>query len=169
LGAYLRYKNFRWTWGATRGNGVELMSVHKKKTRSGKTSWSYQFSRPGASRKDRKRVFGNGFATKGEAIAAEAARRIEEQHKCELAKAGASVAAELPKTLAKLLDEFFRQHVDQKLAPKTVERYHEQAAYLDPELLTMPLAEITPLHLNREWGRLLKWVATRGRPERRGQ
>ena len=152
----MRYGIFRWTCGATRGNGVELMSVHKRQRRSGKISWSFQFSLPGASRKDRKRVFGNGFATKGEAIAAEAARRIEEQQKCELAKAGASVAAELPKTLAKLLDEFFRQHVDQKLAPKTVERYHEQAAYLDPELLAMPLTEITPLHLNREWGRLLK-------------
>ena len=36
-----------------------------------------------------------------------------------------------------LLEEFFAQHVDEKLAPKTVERYHEQAAYLDPELLAM--------------------------------
>ena len=42
------------------------------------------------------------------------------------------------------------------MAPKTVERYHEQAAYLDPELLNMPIIEITPLHLNREWGRLLQ-------------
>jgi integrase len=37
-----------------------------------------------------------------------------------------------------------------------VERYHEQAAYLDPDLLTLPLAEITPLHLDREWKRLLE-------------
>ena len=43
-----------------------------------------------------------------------------------------------------------------KLAPKTVERYHEQAAYLDPELLNMSIDEITPLHLEREWNRLLK-------------
>jgi integrase len=45
--------------------------------------------------------------------------------------------------------------VDEKLAPKTIERYHEQAAYLDPELLRMPIAEITSLHLTREWNRLL--------------
>ena len=152
----VRYGIFRWTSGATRGNGVELMSVHKRKKRSGTISWSFQFSLPGASRKDRKRVFGNGFATKGEAVAAEAARRIEEQQKCELAKAGASVAAELPKTLSMLLDEFFRQHVDEKLAPKTIERYHEQAAYIDPKLLALPIAEITPLHLDREWKRLLE-------------
>ena len=81
---------------------------------------------------------------------------MEEQQKRDLAKAGASVAAPLPKTLSMLLDEFFAQHVDEKLAPKTVERYHEQAAYLDPELLQMPIGEITPLHLEREWNRLLK-------------
>jgi hypothetical protein len=55
-----------------------------------------------------------------------------------------------------LLEEFFRQHVDEKLAPKTIERYHEQAAYLDRDLLNMPIAEITPLHLSREWNRLLE-------------
>ena len=55
-----------------------------------------------------------------------------------------------------LLSEFFRQHVDVKLAPKTIERYHEQAAYLDPVLLQMLISEITPLHLSREWLRLLK-------------
>jgi integrase len=53
------------------------------------------------------------------------------------------------------LEEFFEQHVDQTLAPKTVERYHEQAAYLDLGLLAMPLADITALRLNREWKRLL--------------
>jgi hypothetical protein len=55
-----------------------------------------------------------------------------------------------------LLEEFFRQHVEKKLAPKTIERYHEQAASLNPELLAMALADITPLHLNREWNRLLQ-------------
>src|ERR1019366_3555210 len=51
--------------------------------------------------------------------------------------------------------EFFRQHVDEKLAPKTIERYHEQAACLGADLLSMPITEITPLHLSREWNRLL--------------
>ena len=55
-----------------------------------------------------------------------------------------------------LLDEFLRQHAEEKLAPKTVERYREQAAYISLELLAKPLAEITPLHLTREWARLLK-------------
>jgi hypothetical protein len=55
-----------------------------------------------------------------------------------------------------LMEEFFRQHVDEKLAPKTIERYHEQACYLDQTLLAMPIADITPLHLSREWNRLLE-------------
>jgi integrase len=132
------------------------MSVHKRKYRSKKTVWYYTFGAPGSTRQDRTRITASGFATKGEAEDAEAARRIEERQKREMSKAGAGIAARLPKTLAMLLKEFFSQHVDQNLAPKTVERYHEQAAYLDPGLLNMPIIEITPLHLNREWGRLLK-------------
>jgi hypothetical protein len=64
-----------------------------------------------------------------------------------LAAAGAAVSGPVPQTLAMLLEEFFRQHVDKKLAPKTIERYHEQAACLSTELRIMPIAEITPLHL----------------------
>jgi len=87
---------------------------------------------------------------KREAGDAEALRRIEKLQKLELEKAGSGVAAAPPKTLAMLLVEFFAQHVDDNLAPKTIERYHEQAAYIDLGLLSMPLADITPLHLNRE-------------------
>src|SRR6202011_1529207 len=84
-------------------------------------------------------------------------RRTQELQKYELAKTGAvTVAAALPTTFAMLLQEFFRQHAEEKLAPKTIERYRELAAYLAPELLAMPLAEIRALHLSREWNRLLK-------------
>jgi hypothetical protein len=55
-----------------------------------------------------------------------------------------------------LFREFFHQHAEEKLAPKTIERYRELAAYVAPELLVVPLGEITPLHLSREWTRLLK-------------
>src|SRR5262249_15423738 len=96
-----------------------------------------------------------GFATKQAAIDAEAARRIEEQKKFDLAKVGSVVAPAPPRTLAMLLDEFFHQHAERKLAPKTIERYREQAAMLDPALLSMPIGDITPLHLSKEWNRLL--------------
>ncbi len=73
-----------------------------------------------------------------------------------MAKEGGPVDAPLPKTLEMLLEEFFQQHADEKLAPKTAERYHQHAACLDPALLDMAITGITPLHLDREWGRLLK-------------
>jgi hypothetical protein len=139
------------------------MSVHKRKYRSGQVVWFYQFDPPGSTREQRGRVTESGFATKREAEDAEAIRRTEEQRKRDLAKAGTSVAAPLPKTLSMLLEEFFRQHVDEKLAPKTIERYHEQAAYLHQELLFMPITEITPLDLNRECAfvsRGCRWLIT---------
>jgi integrase len=132
------------------------MSVYKRTYASGQVVWHYVFSLPGSTRGKRLRITGSGFATKGAAQDAEAARRIEEQQKREMAKAGANVVAQAPRTLGMLMEEFFAKHVDEKLAPKTVERYHEQARYLDAELRAMPITEITPLHLNREWNRLQK-------------
>jgi integrase len=131
------------------------MPVHKNR-RNGKITWFYKFDAPASTRENRIIIQKWGFATKGEAQDAEAARRIEEQDKYELAKTGSGVAAAPPKTLGTLLEEFLRQHAEEKLAPTTIQGYREKAAYLDPELLAMPLNEITPLHLNREWTRLLK-------------
>jgi len=133
------------------------MPVFKRQYRSGKVVWRYIFSTPGSTREDRRLICEVGFASKQEAIDAEAKRRTEELQKYERAKAGAiTVAAALPTTLAMLFQEFFRQHAQEKLAPKTIERYRELAACLDAELLAMPLPDITPLHLSREWNRLLK-------------
>jgi integrase len=132
------------------------MPAYKHKNRAGRTQWGYMYSGPGSTREKRNRISGSGYSTKREAEDAERDRRIEEGRKAELANAGSIVTGPLPRTLSMLLEEFFRQHVDEKLAPKTIERYHEQAAYLDPELLKMPIAEITPLHLTREWNRLAK-------------
>jgi integrase len=132
------------------------MPVYKRKYISGKTAWFFKFQPPGSVRLGSV-IREYGFATKLEAVDAETIRRGEELKKYELAKAGAAgVAAVLPKTLAMLLEEFFHQHAEEKLAPKTIERYHELAACLTPELLAMPLCEITPLHLSREWTRLLQ-------------
>ena len=132
------------------------MPVYKRKYRSGKAVWYYQFAPPGSSRLAQNLITESGFATKQAATDAEAARRIAEQKKIEARKRGAPrVAAALPTTLAMLLAEFMKQHAEEKLAPKTIERYYEMAEYIAPELAAMPLTAITPLHLNREWSRLL--------------
>jgi integrase len=70
--------------------------------------------------------------------------------------ASGAVAAPMPTTLSMLLTKFMKQHAEENLAPKTVERYREMAQYIAPELLAMNMTEITPLHLSREWTRLLK-------------
>lgn len=131
------------------------MPAYKLKTRSGALRWGFMFSLPGSSRGDRRRISESGFATKGEAVYAETRRRVEEQQRLELAKAGGEVM-QIPTTLSTLLEEFFRQHVEGRLAPKTVERYHEQAAYLDPALGALAITDISPLLLSREWKRLLE-------------
>src|SRR6185295_16934603 len=106
------------------------MPVYKRKNRSGKTVWFYKFQPPGATR-NAPPIREFGFATKQEAVDAEVARRIEEQKKLDLKKAGAAgVAAAMPTTLAMLLAEFMKQHAEEKLAPKTVERYQEMIGYL---------------------------------------
>jgi integrase len=132
------------------------MSVRKRRNASGKVVWFYRFDAPGTTRENRREIREFGFATKQEAIDAEAARRVDEQKKHEIARTGAVVVGEVPKTLAGLLDEFFHQHADEKLARKTIERYRDYASYLSSDLLVMPIGEISALHLNREWTRLLK-------------
>ncbi len=121
--------------------------------RNGKINWYYASDMPCSGRQRRSRAQGCGFATKKEAATA---RRIEGQKKIEMAKAGSGVAAAVPISLAGLMQEFFRLHVDEKLAPNSLARYHEQVNYLDAGLLEMPLAEITSMHLNRVCDRLLK-------------
>ena len=134
------------------------MPVYKRQNVSGKIVWRYQFALPGrGTRKDRTLLEESGFATKGAAQAAEEVARDEARKKDELRKAGASgVAAALPTSLAGLLSEFMKQYAQENLAAKTVERYHEMIPYLSEELLAMDMGAITPLHLSREWARLLK-------------
>jgi integrase len=54
-----------------------------------------------------------------------------------------------------MLKEFFDQHGEKTLALKTLKRYREMADYLDTDLLNMEIPKIKPLHLSREWNRLL--------------
>src|SRR5437879_472346 len=103
MGAHLWYEGWRWTSHATRGNGVELMPVYKRKYDSGTVLWYFKFQPPCAARGSLPvRQF--GFATKREAEDAEANRRIAEHQKYELVKAGSGVAASPPKTLSMLLE-----------------------------------------------------------------
>ena len=131
------------------------MAAHKRKYRSGKTSWYYIFEAPDSTREHRLQVTESGFQTKREADEAEAARRVIIKRKHEI---GNQETAPLPKTFGAMLEEFFSEHGEKRLARKTLERYREQAAYLSAELLATPLLEVEkkPLYLSREWNRLLQ-------------
>ena len=129
------------------------MPVYKRKISVGKGGVVLPIRPAGSTRQNQNLVTESGFATKQEATAAEAVRRAEELVR---KAATGGVAAPMPTTLAMLLAEFMKQHAEENLAPKTVERYREMAAYIAPELLAMNMTEITPLHLSREWTRLLK-------------
>jgi hypothetical protein len=65
-----------------------------------------------------------------------------------------------PLTLGGLLNEYLadqeRKPEGMRIAWKTLERYRELAAYLCTEITALPLTEITPPRLNREWTRLLE-------------
>src|SRR6202158_2871698 len=99
MGAHLRHAGGRWTFYATRGNGGQLMPVHKRKYQSGTTVWFFKFQPKGATR-GTSTIRGFGFATKREAEDAERKRRTEEEQKYELAKMAVNVAGPVPQTLA---------------------------------------------------------------------
>src|SRR5437764_10865378 len=142
------------------------MAVHKRKWKSTeglKTNWYYVFDGPGSTRDNRRQILKSGFTSKKEAQDAEAARRIKEQRDFELQKA---TPAEVPGTLAGLLKEFFDQHGEKSLAGKTLKRYREMADYLDADLLAMQIPAVKPLHLSREWNRLL---TSGGRGRKKGK
>ena len=93
------------------------MPTYKRKNPSGKVVWAYKFNGPGSTRQHEILVRESGFKTKQEAVDAEAARRVEEQTKYDMAKACVTVTTAVPTTLETLLQEFFVQHAEQKLAP----------------------------------------------------
>jgi integrase len=128
------------------------MAVRKHKSKAtGKVTWSYCFDAPGSSRQNRKQIALYGFASKKAAQDAEAQRRIDAQQEHAAALRGAPAA---PTSLSALIKEFCKEHAERNLAPKTVERYREMAAYLAPTLLATPLPDVTSLMLTREWNRL---------------
>jgi integrase len=142
------------------------MAVRKRKWKTAngvQIAWSYVFDAPGSTRDKRKQIYESGFASKKEAADAEAERRLKEQRAFDLMKV---TPAEIPGTLGGLLKEFFDQHGEKSLAPKTLRRYREMADYLDADLLAMQIPNIKPLHLSREWNRLL---TSGGRGRRAGK
>src|ERR1035438_3451477 len=102
------------------------MSIHKLKLKGKRVSWYYLFSAPGATRENRRQIKKGGFATKGEAIDAEAARRLDITNEAD------DVPGATPKTLGAVIREWLKDR-GPTLSPKTATRYAELAGYLSPD------------------------------------
>ena len=91
---------------SSRAGTIGAMAVFKRKYRLGKTVWCFVIDAPGSTRENRRQIKESGFPTKAAAERAEAERRITEQQKYELEKAGLPDVP-LPTTLADLMRDFF--------------------------------------------------------------
>jgi integrase len=118
------------------------MSVTKKKLTGKRVSWGYEFAVGG--RVDRQRYKQGGFATRDEAINAEAAKRLELDRAVKIAATG---------TLHRCIEQFFSDR-GPELSPKTLDRYKELIGYLHVDLLALPVGDVTAMALHMEWKRL---------------
>jgi integrase len=116
-------------------------SIFKRKLPSGKVSWCLQLEAGSSPGGKRIRIFRSGFQRKADAER-ELRRLLDEKDAGSLLKPD-------PRTFAAFLDEWFANHASRHCAPKTVERYRQLAGYVLPHLGHLPLAEITPLQIER--------------------
>ena len=119
------------------------MAVNKTNLTGKRVSWRYEFAI--GSRDSRLQYRQGGFATRGEAINAEAAKRLEIERAVKITATG---------TLRHAIGKFFEDR-GPELSPKTLDRYRELAAYMHPDLLALPLADVRAMGLHDEWRRLL--------------
>src|ERR1035437_351736 len=110
------------------------MAVKKREYQSGTVVWRYTFDAPGSGRTARRQITASGFATKAEAIDAEAVGIVKARAEYE---AGQRVSGGLvnPKTFGELVQLYFAEHAEKNLAMKTVERDRQLAGYVSPTIL----------------------------------
>lgn len=121
-------------------------SVFKRKLPSGSVTWGYAIYAGRDENGKRKHIFKSGFARKLDAD--DALRRIlNEKDEVGLVKPD-------PTAFAAFLDDWFREHADRNCTLKTVERYHQLAAYVLPHIGTTKLQDLSALMLERVFNRL---------------
>jgi integrase len=120
--------------------------VFKRELPSGSITWGYSIEVGKDENGKRKQIFKSGFKRKGEAGAA-LRRRLNEKDEGEL-------VAPDPTTFAAYLREWFKEHADRNCTLKTVERYHELAAYVLPHIGSVRLQDLSALTLERVFNRL---------------
>lgn len=120
--------------------------VFKRKLPSGVITWGYSIDAGKDEDGKRKQIFKSGFAR--EKDAAKALReKLNEKDAGELVRPD-------PTTFAAFLTDWFKEHAERNCTPKTVERYHQLAAYLLPHIGSTKLQDLSALALERVLNRV---------------
>jgi integrase len=115
--------------------------VFKRALPSGSITWGYSIDAGKDENGKRKQIFKSGFARKGDAQTA-LRQKLNQKDEGELVKPD-------PTTFAAFLQEWFKEHADRNCTPKTVERYHQLAAYVLPHVGATKLQDLSALTLER--------------------
>jgi integrase len=120
--------------------------VFKRTLPSGSITWGYSIDAGKDENGRRKQIFKSGFARKSDAGTA-LRQKLNQKDEGELVRPD-------PTTLAVFFQEWFKEHADRNCTPKTVERYHDLAAYVLPHIGTTKLQDLSALTLERVLNRL---------------
>src|SRR5579864_829905 len=100
--------------------------IFKRTLPSGRITWGYSIDAGKDENGKRKQVFKSGFDRKVDAETA-LRQKLNEKDNGELVKPD-------PTTFAVFLKDWFTEHAERNCTPKTVERYHQLAAYVLPHI-----------------------------------
>jgi integrase len=121
-------------------------SITKHVQKNGRISWGYYFRAGKDANGKWIQETKQGFAKKGEAE--EALRQAIEGAKAE-------PAARDPRCFAEFFDAWIREYAERKCEPKTTERYVELGEYAKRHFGNVPIADLTPLTLEKAFHALL--------------
>jgi integrase len=120
--------------------------IFKRTLPTGRITWGYSIDAGRDEKGKRKQIFKSGFLRKGDAEDA-LRRRLNEKDEGELVKPD-------PTTFTGFLKEWFTEHAERNCTPKTVERYHQLAAYVLPHIGAVKLQDLSALMLERVFNKL---------------
>ena len=135
--------------------------IFKRVLPSGKISWGYSIDAGKDEAGKRERIFKSGFRRQSDAEG-ELTRLLQEKNDGLLVKP-------TPETFGTFMQEWFKEHAEQRCEKKTVERYRQLVRYVLPHLEGVPLRELSALTLERVYNQLRKAGGKRKRRLKAGE
>jgi len=115
--------------------------VFKRKLASGRVDWVVQIDLGRDASGKRIREFKSGYERKGDAEDA-LRKRLNAKDAGEIVKPD-------PTSFTGFMKEWLREYAERQCQPKTVERYREMIAYVDPHIGTAKIQDLSALTLER--------------------